>query len=106
MAVVFELHRRAVQFAGALGVNQARRRYQDVRYRGVLQQRFEWAKAEDFIQDLFNHPVFFHQAQGCLLFLYQLRYCRANFGADALARHRRENLQVDPVQKFSVQCEL
>ncbi len=73
---------------------------------GVLQQRLQRTQAEDFIQDLFDDAVFFHQAEGRLLFVHQLGDGRANLGADALARHGGEGLQVDPVQKLAVQREL
>ena len=104
--VVFELHRRAVQFAAALHVDQLRRGDQDVADGGILQQRLERAQAEDFIQNLFDDAVFFHQAERRLLFFHQLGDGGADFRADALAGHGGEGLQVDPVQQLAVQREL
>ena len=104
--VVFELHRRAVQFAGALHVDQVRPGHQDVRYRRILQQRLQRSQAEYFVQNFLDVPVFLHQAERRLLFLHQLGDGRPDFRAHALARHRRQRLQVDPVQQFAMQREL
>ncbi len=61
--VVLEFHRRAVEFAAALHIDQVRRGDQNVRYRGVLQQRLERTQAEDFVEDLLDDAVLLDQAR-------------------------------------------
>ena len=83
-----------------------RRGHQNVADGGILQQRLERAQAEDFVQNLFDDAVLFHQAEGRLLFLHQLGHGRADLRAHPLAGHRGERFQVDAVEQLAVEREL
>ena len=104
--VVFEFHRRAVQLAAAFHVDQVRGGDQNVADGGVLQQRLQWAKPENFVQDFFDNPVLLHQAERSLLFLNELGHGGPDFRPHAFARHGRQRFQVDAIQQFAVQREL
>ena len=105
--VVLELHRRAVQFAAALHVDQLAAWSPECRETvGILQQRLERTEAEDLVENLFDDPVLFHQAERRLLFFHQLGDGGADLRAHPLAGHRGQRFQVDPVQQLAVEREL
>ena len=100
MRVVFELDRRAVEFAAALHIDQLRRGDQDVGDGGILQQRLERSKAENFVQDLLDDPVLFHQAERCAFFGDESCDGGTHFGLKAVRRQRGHCLEIDSVEQF------
>jgi len=72
----------------------------------VLQERLEWAEAEDFMQNFFADLLLFAggKQRGLLLDNHQGRML--HFGADAIILDAGKRVQVDLVEQLAVQREL
>jgi hypothetical protein len=70
------------------------------------QAKVRGPQAEDFIDHFADNAVLLHDAQRSLFLFHQLRHRSAHLGPHTVARNARKDLQVDPVQQFTVKNKL
>jgi hypothetical protein len=104
--IVLELDRRAVEFAETFHIDQLGSGDQDIGDGRILEEGFQRAQTEDFVEDLLDHPVFFGQVKRGIFFLHQLGHHGAHFRASPVSYDRRKSLQVNAVEQAAVYQEL
>ena len=78
---------------------------EDIRYGWVLQQRFERAQSEHFIEHFLDDPILLNQTKRRFLLFDQLRHGRADLNLDPFSGDGRDCFQIDFVEQLAVKGE-
>src|SRR5215203_3018804 len=106
MALVLEPDVRWLEDAVALDEHLRISVYQDIRDRRILQERLDWPKAQQLVEDVADEGLPLLVVERLVLLRQFLVDDIADFGLDLLAGHLVECLQIDDVQQPLVKLDL
>ena len=103
MLVIFERQAGQFEFACALDVNPVIAVYQNVGNRMVLEQRLQWAEAENFVKDFAGQALALGEAEGNDLVVDGVANEDEDFFAGTVAGGAAQLFEIETIEDFAMQ---